>query len=52
MQGLEVEPQAQGGEIKGEMLASSTDGVGTATQSIKRMVVRPPLMRSDAIRPD
>ena len=35
-----------------QLLVSSTDGVGTATQSIMRMVVRPPMMRSDAIRPD
>ena len=34
------------------MLVSSTDGVGTATQSIMRMVVRPLMMRSVAIRPD
>ena len=38
-------------EEEHQVLVSSTDGVGPATQSIMRMVVRPPQMRSDAIRP-
>ena len=40
-----------GAWAKALMLVSSTDAIGTATQSIMRMAIGPPHMSSDAIRP-